>query len=174
VKLVFHGGTTNGQLSAFLMVPEKDFAIISMTNCSPNGEQFNEELVRWALEEYVGVVDRDPEPVLLDAADLAPYTGRYETISMTADVTAKDGGLVIAVEVKPEAAEKLIEEGEEPPELAPFNMGMLPGEGDRYITTDGPYKGMKGYFVRDAAGNVEAMHLGGRLATRTGAPATVS
>ena len=175
VRLAFHGGTTNGQLSAFLLVPERDFGIASMTNCSPNGEQFNEELVRWALESYAGVVDRDPEPISLEAGELAPFTGRYETVSMFADFIVEGGGLVINVEIKPEALEQLRESGEEePPDLPPFPVGMLPGEGDRYIVTGGPYKGMKGYFVRDDAGNVQAVHLGGRLATRTKAPAPVS
>jgi CubicO group peptidase (beta-lactamase class C family) len=175
VRLAFHGGTTNGQLSAFLLVPERDFGIASMTNCSPNGEQFNEELVRWALESYAGVVDRDPEPISLDAAQLAPYAGKYETVAMFADFTVEGGGLVINVEIKPEALEELRESGEEePPDLPPFPVGMLPGEGDRYIVTGGPYKGMKGYFVRDDAGKVEAVHLGGRLATRIKAPAPVS
>ncbi|MEY2473798.1 MAG: hypothetical protein QOK28_3127, partial [Actinomycetota bacterium] len=32
VRIVGHGGTTNGQHSEFLMVPERDFGIISMTN----------------------------------------------------------------------------------------------------------------------------------------------
>ena len=174
VRLAFHGGTTNGQLSAFLMAPERDFALISMTNCSPNGEEFNEELVRWALESYAGVVDKDPEPVELDAAALAPFAGRYEAVSMWADVSVQGGGLVIDIELKPEDLEELAQAGEEPPDLPPFPLGMLPGEGDRYITTDGPYKGMKGYFVRDASGQVEAIHLGGRLATRIGAPAAAS
>ena len=44
----------------------------------------------------------------------------------------------------------------------------MPGEGDRYVVTDGPAKGMKGYFVRGGDGSVEAVHMGGRIATRAG------
>src|SRR5262249_41385818 len=65
VRLVGHGGTTNGQHSSFEMVPERDFAIITMTNCGPNGPQFNDAVIKWALETYLGVVEADPEPVLL-------------------------------------------------------------------------------------------------------------
>ena len=54
VTLVQHGGTTIGQHSAFVMVPERDFAVIVLTNCGPNGEQLNTELVDWALEHYSG------------------------------------------------------------------------------------------------------------------------
>ena len=47
-----------------------------------------------------------------------------------------------------------------------FRLGMLSKDGDRYIITDGPAKGMRGYFQRDAARTVNGVHLGGRLATR--------
>ena len=50
VRVVQHGGTTYGQYSEFVTIPERDFAIISMTNSGPNGHQFNEELVNWAFE----------------------------------------------------------------------------------------------------------------------------
>ena len=45
---------------------------------------------------------------------------------------------------------------------------MLAADGDQYIVTDGGAKGMRGFFQRDAAGTVDAVHLGGRLATRVG------
>jgi hypothetical protein len=90
-------------------------------------------------------------------------------------VTPDAGGLVIEAHIKPETLAKLVEEGQEAPEdPPPFRIGMLPGPGDRYVVVEGPAKGMKGYFVRDSDGNVEAVHLGGRLATRTEVPATTS
>ena len=167
VRIVMHGGTTTGQYSEFVMVPERNFAVISMTNCGPNGHQFNEELVKWALESYAGVIDKDPEPLTLSDAELEPFTGAYETIAATARLTAKDGGLLIEVEPKPETIRELREEGEDPPEPMPIPIGLLPGEGDRYIVSDGPAKGMKGYFVRGPSGEIESVHIGGRLATRT-------
>jgi hypothetical protein len=73
---------------------------------------------------------------------------------------------VLTAEIKPEALAKLVETGEEPPENPPFPLGILPGTGDRYIVIDGPAKGMRGYFVRSAEGDIESVHVGGRLATR--------
>jgi len=174
VRLVGHGGTTNGQHSEFLTVPERDFAIISMTNCGPNGAHLNDALQRWALETYLGVIDRDPEPVSLGDAALAEYAGVYETIHAFAHITAEAGTLVLNVEIKPEMIKQIEEEMGEVPEQPPFPLGMLGGEGDRYIITDGPGKGMKGYFLRDAEGRIEAVHVGGRLAMRTAVPATTS
>jgi hypothetical protein len=171
VRVVAHGGDTRGQHSAFEMVPERDFAIAVLTNCGPNGVELHEQLVRWALEAYVGVIDRDPEPVALSEDNLAPYAGRYETIAWSADVTVDGHGLMITVASKPEAVAELAEdeEAEEVEEPPPFRVGLLPGPGDRYVALDGPFKGMKGYFAREAAGGVEGVHLGGRLATRTAA-----
>ena len=137
-----------------------------MTNSGPNGHQFNEELVNWALESYLGVVEEVPEPLSLSDDELRPFTGTYETIAVWADITAGDGALVLNVRPKPDTLRALRDAGEDEPEQQPIPFGILPGEGDRYVVTDGPAKGMKGYFVRGADGTVEAVHLGGRLATR--------
>jgi hypothetical protein len=172
---VGHGGNTIGQDSGFDMVPERGFALITMTNCSPNGTQFNEELLRWALEAYLGVIDRDPEPISLGDAQLAQYTGSYETIAAFADIVAEEGRLVINVRIKPETAQQLREQGEDvDDDVPPIPIGLLPGEGDRYIVTGGPAKGMKGYFVRGPSGDVESVHVGGRLATRIKDPVPAS
>jgi CubicO group peptidase (beta-lactamase class C family) len=167
VRVVAHGGTMIGQHSDFVMVPERDFGIALMTNCGPNGPQFNERVRRWALEEYIGVIERDPEPIKVGDDVLAQYTGRFETVAAIADITAEEGLLIVNVEIKPEMAAQLREIGEEAPEQPPVPLGLLGGEGEGYIVTDGPAKGMKGYFVRDESGRIAAVHLGGRLATRT-------
>jgi CubicO group peptidase (beta-lactamase class C family) len=168
VRTVGHGGDTLGQHSSFVMIPERDFALTGLTNCGPNGNALLDELTRWAFEAYVGVVDRDPEPLRLDAAALADYVGTYETVAATAAITVDGdrGGLVLTAEIKPEALAKLMDSGEDPPDNPPFPVGILPGPGDRYVVTDGPAKGMKGYFVRGSDGRVESVHVGGRLATR--------
>ncbi len=173
VRLVAHGGTTVGQHSEFVMVPERDFALISMTNCGPNGPKLNEQLLAWALEHYLGVMEEEPVPVRLGEDALARYVGTYETIIVLCEITAKDGQLVANIRVKPEMAETLREAGQDPDEPQPeLPLGMLSEDGDRYVITDGPAKGMKGYFVRDGSGTVSGVHLGGRLATKATTLAT--
>jgi hypothetical protein len=71
--------------------------------------------------------------------------------------------LIVEVTVRPEVLEQLHEEPDDEP---PIPIGMLPGDGDRYIVPEGPAKGMKGYFSRGADGTIDGVHLGGRLATR--------
>ena len=163
LRIVAHGGDTVGQHSTFEMVPERQFAITSLTNCGPNGGEFNERITRWAFQAYLDVEIMDPEPLRLDDEALAEFAGRYETIAAIADLTASDGLLIIDVTVRPEVLEQL---GEEPSDEPPVPIGILPGEGDRYIVPDGPAKGMKGYFTRDEEGRINGMHLGGRYAER--------
>ena len=167
VRRVGHGGTTSGQHSAFEMVPERDFAVAVLTNCGPNGAELHHEIVRWAMEAYAGVVDRDPEPLELDQAQLAEYAGTYETIAVICRVGVDGSRLRLDVELKPEALAQLREAGEErPQDREPIPLGMLPGPGDRYVVPEGPSRGLKGYFVRAESGAIEAIHAGGRLATR--------
>jgi CubicO group peptidase (beta-lactamase class C family) len=163
LKVVAHGGDTSGQHSIFEMVPEERFAITALTNCGPNGGEFNERIMRWAFEAYLGVTIEDPEPLHLDADALAEYAGRYETIAVVADLTVGDGVLIVETEVRPEVLEQL---GEEPEDDPPIPLGILAGNDDRYIVPDGPAKGMKGYFTRDEAGRINGIHIGGRYAER--------
>jgi CubicO group peptidase (beta-lactamase class C family) len=166
VQLCSHGGDVIGQHSEFVMCPEKDFAVIVLTNCDGSGSQLKDEVVKFVLESFIGVVDKDPEPVKLPDDALAAYVGRYETVAVFADIAAKDGGLELTVDIKPEARAELEAEDGEIPDQPPIPLGMLAADSDFYVVSDGVAKGMRGYFVRDADGNVDSVHVGGRLATR--------
>jgi hypothetical protein len=138
-----------------------------MTNSGPNGPQLNDRLVKWALEHYLGVIDKDPEPILLGDEALARFAGRYETIAAVCVIKAEAGRLAATVEIKEEMRKILQESGEEvPEEQPPIILGLISSDGDEYVVAEGPAKGMKGYFTRDADGQVTGVHLGGRLATR--------
>ncbi len=163
LQVVAHGGDSAGQHSIFEMVPEKRFAITSLTNCGPNGIEFNERIRRWAFEAYLGVKIQDPEPMHADAEMLAAYVGRYETIAAIVTVTAGDGVLIADAQTKPEVLEEL---GEDDDDMPPIPIGLLAGDGDRYIVPSGPAQGLKGYFTRDDAGTINGLHIGGRYAER--------
>lgn len=172
VRIVGHGGTTNGQYSNFTLVPERGFGYISMTNCGPNGHQLNELLEKWALEHFIGLVDVEPEELSLGEEALQAFTGRFETIAAAVDITVEGARLSAKVEIKPEMLAVLREQGEDvPEEQPPVPLALIAGDGDQYIVPDGPAKGMRGYFSRDTEGNVNGVHLGGRLATRVTVPA---
>jgi CubicO group peptidase (beta-lactamase class C family) len=161
-RLVSHGGTTNGQYSDFHLVPARNFAVIAMTNCGPNGSQLNHLLSQWSFEHYLGLREKEPELLSLPDEALSLYTGRYETIAAICTITAENGRLLATTEPKPEMVEVLGEQDDEPP----IPLALVAGEGDTYVVSDGPAKGMRGYFRRDATGRVDGVHLGGRLAER--------
>lgn len=166
-RLANHGGSTLGQYSEFVTVPERKFGITAFTNCGPNGGELLEELRRFALYEYAGIVDSPPEPVDLTAAQLAPFVGRYDTRAMICRITADGGRLLAHSEPTPEILSELGEDADDSDE-PPIPLALLGADSDQFIVPDGPAKGMKGYFVRGDDGAVSGVHLGGRLATRTG------
>lgn len=166
VKVVKHGGTTHGQHSAFQLIPERRFGIISMTNVGPTGPQFNDQVVKWAYEHYLGLVEPEPEPLELSEQELAPYTGHFETIAAHVEITPSGGRLSAQVSLREQAAQAMRDAGEEVEQQPPFVLAIIKGKPDRYVVAEGPAKGMRGYFTRAADGSVDAVNLGGRLATR--------
>jgi len=162
VRTVGHGGSGNGQFAELLMVPERDFAIVVAANASPGGIPCNQAVVRWALEHYLGVVDRDPEPEPYDQARAAEIVGAYENDAMMFTITTDGTRLSLEVLLKPEI--RAASEVEMPADYDPFDFGLLPG--DEYIVTSGALKGQRGFFTRDESGAVVGADLAGRLFSR--------
>jgi CubicO group peptidase (beta-lactamase class C family) len=165
VTVVSHGGSTIGQQSAFEMVPERKFGIAVMTNGGSAGSDLNHGLVRDVLEHYAGVVEKDPETATRESAALSDFVGDYDTIAMAIEVRESDGGLRVEMKAKPAFLEAIGASAEDFAE-PPVPVGMVGAEGDRFVVSDGAAKGMKGYFARNAAGEVSGIHMGGRLAAR--------
>jgi CubicO group peptidase (beta-lactamase class C family) len=164
VRTVGHGGSANGQFAEFLTVPERNFAVVALSNAGPDGTLFNQAVVRWALQTYLGVTDRDPEPLPYDQARAQEFTGTYENDAMTLVIRADRVRLTLEVDIKPEiraAADK-----ELPPGYPPAEMGLLPGDGDEYIVSSGGLQGQRGFFTRDESGAIVGVDLAGRMGRR--------
>jgi len=163
VRTIGHGGSANGQFADLLIVPERDFAVVVVSNSGPdNGLAFNHAVLRWALEHYLGVIDRDPEPLPHDEARAQEIVGRYDNDMMTLTFAAAEAGLTVACGIKPEV--RAATETELPPDLPPADLGLLPG--DEYIVTSGGLQGQRGSFTRDDSGVIVGVDLAGRLFTR--------
>ncbi|MCK2212311.1 beta-lactamase family protein [Actinomadura sp. ATCC 31491] len=166
VRTVGHGGSGNGQFAELLLVPEHDFAVVSLANAGPDGYLFNQEVVRWALEHHLGVVEREPEPAPYDAARAREVAGHYEIDAMNLDLATDGARLTLEVGIKPEI--RRASDTEMPADYPPAAIGFLPGgDGDEYVITEGGLKGQRGFFTRDERGAVVGVDLAGRLFGRT-------
>ncbi|MFG2793388.1 serine hydrolase domain-containing protein [Streptomyces sp. NPDC048419] len=77
-RIVQHGGTWPGQISGFLMVPSRGFALTLLTN-SEGGTRLRDELFTddWALSRFAGVTNLPARSTAMSGRELAPYEGRY-------------------------------------------------------------------------------------------------
>jgi CubicO group peptidase (beta-lactamase class C family) len=164
VRTVGHGGSANGQFAELLLVPQRNFAVVSLSNASPGGIPFNQAVLSFALEHYLGLVDRDPEPIPFDAAQAKEIAGTYANAMMTFTVDAVGDRLRLELRIKPEIRAAV--EKAPPPDPEPADFGLLPGSSDEYIITSGEFKGQRGFFTRDTNGAVVGVDLGGRSFSR--------
>lgn len=159
VQAIGHGGSSNGQFAELLIVPERNFAVVSIANQGPDGIPFNQAVVRNALEHYIGVLDRDPEPLPYDANAAREVAGKYDNDAMVMTIEDTGAGLVLEVLIRPEIRETA--EMELPADHAPFPMALLPK--DEYLITEGAFTGQRGFFTRDEDGVIIGVDLAGRL-----------
>jgi CubicO group peptidase (beta-lactamase class C family) len=134
LRVIQHGGGTNGQLSAFMFIPERRFALAVLTNAN-KGEALT-DITKWVLKRCVGVEEPTPEAIAATKAQLAELEGRYESIAGIVEVTQDSDGLKLTVIQKPEALAAVTSE---PPPTLPRMRAALSGI-DRIIVLDGPFK----------------------------------
>jgi CubicO group peptidase (beta-lactamase class C family) len=165
VRTVGHSGSANGQFAELLTVPDRNFAVVSLSNAFPEGIQFNQAVTRWALETYLGVVDRGSQPLPYDETRAQEVIGHYHNEVMTLTIDTDGTSLSLDCRMKPEiraAADK-----ELPPDYPSAGIGLLPGNTDEYVILDGGMQGLRGSFTRDQTGTVIGIDLAGRLLNRT-------
>ncbi|MBV9279623.1 MAG: beta-lactamase family protein, partial [Chloroflexi bacterium] len=167
-KVVQHGGTTNGQLSAFMLVPERGFAVTVLTNADKGGE-LHGEATRWAFKHFLGLNDAVPSAIEASEEQLAPYLGSYSGKAMDVTVTLDEGKLLLTPTAKPSpliaATARKTGAPPAPPSIPPFH-AALSGE-DRAVALDPPYKNALLEFIRDGQGEIAWLRVGGRLLKRT-------
>ncbi|MEW2527068.1 serine hydrolase domain-containing protein [Streptomyces sp. NPDC047071] len=168
VRAIGHGGSGNGQFAELLIVPERNVAVVALSNAGPDGYTCNQSVVKWALEHYLGVVEKEPEPLPYDDAPAREVAGRYDIDAMYVDVAADGTRLTLAVEIKPEI--RAASDEEMPPGYPPAAIAFLPGGRDEYLVLEGGLKGERGCFSRAADGTVTGIDLGGRLFARVETP----
>lgn len=170
VRTVGHAGSANGQFAELLLVPDREFAVVSLSNEGPHGTAFNQAVVAWVLENYLGVTNRDPEPLPYDEERARQLVGRYENEAMTLEIATDGTAITLAADIKSEI--RAAADEELPPGYPREEIGLLPR--DEYIITDGGMKGVRGFFTRDDSSAVVGIDVGGRLHTRVATAARSS
>jgi hypothetical protein len=135
-----------------------------MSNADPNGIPFNQAVISWALQTMVGVTEQVIQPLPFNEARAREIVGTYENDGMTFTIRTDGAKLTLEVRIKP--AFRKASDKELPPDPPSFEIGLLPGDKDGYIVTDGAYTGQRGFFTRDPHGAVVGLDLAGRTAQR--------
>jgi CubicO group peptidase (beta-lactamase class C family) len=162
VQFVSHGGSCRGHMSAFEMVPERNFALALNTNAR-QGQELLTEMVAWIFEAYLGVKDEIPDPLPLTADELAEFTGIYDSQTGALHVSIDGDHLLGKLEINPEMG---ISQEEAEATVPPIPFVILPN--DRFLITEGMYKNLQGAIIRNESGKVTAIDLG-RIMTKRNA-----
>ncbi len=155
-----HGGGTNGQISTFQMIPERDFALVVLTN-SDTGGVLDREIAQRVHERVLSLTEPEPEMLDLSTEARSEYLGTYEREMITLEVQRKEKGLEVDARLR-----KPPEGWEQPIQLPPTPIGFY--DSDRLIALDGLNKGGRGAFIRNSDGGIEWLRWGGRIHRRTG------
>lgn len=151
--VVSHAGGTNGQQSDFCLVPERGFAVTTLTNAVA-GAALAIEATDWALNRFLGLASPANTPVPHTADQLAEFAGTYalpET-GQSIQVTAENDALQL----------ELFMQGQTDPVLA----SPVQFIGDDLATVD--YMGFPIFtdFVRGDDGRVSWIRYFGRMTPR--------
>lgn len=147
-RAVMHGGATNGQLSAFLMIPSEEFAITVLTNAD-QGSILHDKLVAWALEQYLGLKEAERPRLDLSVEQLSEYVGTYEAQMETLNLYFENGRLMAGIDPKGGFPDI-----DSPPPPAPPPSRVAFFGPDRLIALDEPLIGIKAEFLRDENGRI--------------------
>ena len=159
-EVIGHGGATNGQEALFRMVPQRDFAIVLLTN-SDGGDQLNSETLAFALEHYLDLLDEAAQPVEPPVGGLDAYLGTYDAQMYQVELFARSGGLMAQTTSKGGFPTP---DSPPPPQQPPTRLVFL--SPDRLRGLDGLDKDREIEIVRGANGQIIWLRTGGRLFRR--------
>ncbi len=157
-KLVRHGGATNGQMSEFYLVPERNFAWTILTNAE-KGRALNAEMIGFIHHHILGLQDSEPEHLTLSAAALEPFLGSYRDTNFGTIIEFKLEGENLIRHVIPGNYSGVTSIVTPPPPDAKCT--FIPDE--RILVLEGDGKGNKLEFLRDQGGTIRYLRSGGRL-----------
>jgi len=158
--LVKHGGATNGQLSSFEMIPSKGFAVSVLTNADA-GRETRQTIADRAQRLFLGFDKPEPREAEGLVLDVSEYAGRYHATLEHLAVQAHGRQLRIVGTPPPRF---IVDPNLQPIPLPPADLSFT-GR-DSAAVLNGPRKGERVEFLRDAAGRIEWLRWDGRIARK--------
>ena len=153
VRLVHHGGGTNGQVAHLSLAPDSQTVLAVLTNAQRGGE-----VVQAALDRVVDALGgRKPEriSVILEPAE---YLGTYRSPLLDAELATTDGGLQLTITSRGGFPTE-----DSPPMPSPPPVTVEFFERDRLFIPDGPGAGTEAEFLRGPDGRIAWLRFGGRV-----------
>ncbi|MGH7779369.1 MAG: serine hydrolase domain-containing protein [Candidatus Binataceae bacterium] len=156
VRFVMHGGGTLGQLSTFMIAPERKFALVILTNAG--GGEAMSETIKLALELFLDAKIELPATIEKQQCELAEYAGRYDSALDAIELKTAEEHLLM--QVIPHGGFPTRDSPAGPP-LPPTRIKFTAPE--RVIAIDPPFTGAQGEFLRGADGAISWFRYGGRV-----------
>ena len=157
MRVIGHGGATNGFMARLAIAPERGWAIALLTN-GARGTALNNRVRDWALEHDLGVKKPRPATIQMSDEQLQQFAGRYETLLGSITLSIADGGLRGIATSKSALTEKEVT-------LPPVTYQPI-GERE-FIAVGGEGDGNHVYFIPPTKGRPMRLHTG-RLFDKAG------
>ena len=157
VRLIGHGGSTNGFNARLTLIPERRYAVAILTN-SGRGSKMYEEVIEERLGRRFGLRAPRPLPISLPAEALARFAGVYRQPDGVVTLTATADGLRREMTFRDVLNNK--EETFPPEELRPIS------ETEFIVVTPGDNESQRVDFLLGADGRPRFLRMGGRLNER--------
>lgn len=146
-RILAHGGTTRGQLSAFFFVPEKHFAFTILSNGAGQTADMRAFCTKWVRKHYLGMEETPPQP-LSTQPTLAEYAGVYNLAEVKFSFV-EDGDRLKVTVTGPDFLKSML----------PLPYTVQAYAADRFICADekSSEHGEKFRFIRDDEGKIFAV-----------------
>jgi CubicO group peptidase (beta-lactamase class C family) len=161
VKLVYHTGGTNGQITRLTLVPAHNFALAIFTNARQGGP-VGKAIGGKALELYLGVKRPEVKAQESSIDELAPYVGLYRNAFTEVELGLLGGRLVGQFVNKGGFPTK-----ETPPLPPPPPVTFAVAATNRLMMLDSGFKNEMADVVRTLDGTIGWLRIGGRLYRRS-------
>lgn len=158
VRDVHHMGSFTGYRTWLELIPERDFAIVVLTN-SDRGIEVYEPLATSAIKLFTGLEQRRIEPIDSDPKVLDPYVGRFVGVFQDYLISRDSGTYRVETKSKP------IYPGA-PAWADPPPATIANGGNGWFIITEGPKKGLVGELLNDPDGKPNYLRIDHRIFIR--------